>query len=72
LKGDGTFMSETMTRSEYQPKQGDRYESKRPGSSDIWKASGPILETELGYPMARYLCSSPLCSCSFEAKALEV
>lgn len=37
LKGEGTLAGESMNATEYKPKKGDRYDVKRPGTSDIWK-----------------------------------
>lgn len=39
LRGDGSFVSETVKGTEYTPKKGERYDTIRPGVSDIWKVS---------------------------------
>uniref|UniRef100_A0A1I7V5Z5 Ovule protein n=1 Tax=Loa loa TaxID=7209 RepID=A0A1I7V5Z5_LOALO len=37
LHGDGSFISETQTATEFTAKKGERYDAKRPVESELWK-----------------------------------
>ncbi|CAG9531000.1 unnamed protein product, partial [Cercopithifilaria johnstoni] len=42
LHGDGSFISETQTGTEFTAKKGERYKTKHPVESELWKKKGQI------------------------------
>lgn len=50
LKGDGSFIATTDKNAEYTFKKGERYETVKQGSSDIWKVAFDYKDTGIEIP----------------------